>query len=84
MALEDGSPIAIPQTPISASTLNGAAGGVRNCIKDFLVLYEAVLTATIDQFKTGKTSMEGLVFKNLIQTMSPHSQLPGLSIREST
>ena len=84
MALDDATPVPIPQTPVSASTLNGAAGGIRSCVQDLLVLYKAVLTACIDQFETGNTSIENSVFKNLTQTMSPHSQLPGHSLREST
>jgi CubicO group peptidase (beta-lactamase class C family) len=84
MALDDATPITIPQTPISSATLNGAAGGIRSCMKDLLVLYQAVLTACIDQFRSGKISTENSVFKNLIKTMSPHNQLPGHSLRESS
>lgn len=84
MTLDDATPITIPQTPSSAFTLNGAAGGVRSCVKDLLILYKAVLTGYVDQFQSGKTSSDNSIFKNLIHTMSPHGQLPGHSPREST
>lgn len=84
MALDDGTPVHIPGTKMSGSTLMGAAGGVMSCVKDLLVLYSAMITAMNHQFTTGNTETPNSPFKQLNTTMSAHTQLPGPSFRESS
>ena len=82
--LDDGRPVHIKRTGISGATLNGAAGGVKSCVKDLLALYHAMLQAAVHQFESGMTSTPGSPFKQLHKTMSAQIPLPGPSLREST
>ena len=82
--LDDRTPVHVQLTGISGATLNGAAGGVKSCIKDLLRLYHALLQAAVHQFESGETSTPGSPFKQLVRTMSAQIPLPGPSLRESS
>ncbi|KAJ9666920.1 hypothetical protein H2201_003054 [Coniosporium apollinis] len=84
MSLDDGTPVLIPGVKLGGDVLISPAGGIRSCIKDLLVLYQAILAEYNHQSATGKTSTPDSLFKQLPTVMSAHMSLPIQSPHEAS
>ena len=84
MVLDDRTPVSIPKTPQSGQTLLGAAGGVKSCIDDLLVLYQLILEARITRFGRHQRTRPDNPFQSLADTLPAHIPFSGDSLYESS
>lgn len=82
--LEDLSPVEIHAPRIGPGTLMEAAGSIKSCLNDSIILYKTFLRAAISQFESGQDHTPDNIFKYCRTLMSGHTQLPGKPIREQT
>ena len=82
--LDDGTPVQIDDVKAGADTFGGSNGGMRSCVKDLLELYQGILKAADDQFKTEQSSTPGSPFKQVRQLLSAKIPLNVTSFRENS
>jgi CubicO group peptidase (beta-lactamase class C family) len=83
-ALDDASPTEIHTVKATDKIFSGAAAGLRTCVKDLLVLYDAFMLAANDQFATGKTSTSGSPLKQVNHIMSARIPMGGPTLNEAS
>ena len=82
--LDDTIPVLLDPVKLGDSTIITAAGGVRSCINDLLILYHSLLRASDYQFKTGLTCTPGSPFQQARTLFHSYMPLPTLSLRETS
>ena len=82
--LDNTLPVEIQTVRATATTFTGAAAGLRTCVKDLLVLYQAFLQAAGDQFATRKTSTPGSPLKQVSCLMSAQIPLDQETLNEAS
>ncbi|EON63642.1 hypothetical protein W97_02870 [Coniosporium apollinis CBS 100218] len=83
MSLDDGTPVLISGVKLGGDVLISPAGGVKSCVKDMLMLYQAIVAEYSHQSTNGQTST-GSPFKELPKIMSAHMDLPVQNPREAS
>lgn len=82
MSLSDGGTLQIERPWVGDDQIMFAANGVRSSVKDLLVFYNALMSASEDQISKGSNSTANSPFKLLNTVLSSQIPIPGSSLLE--